>query len=162
MAEYDGFDFSEFDQFTRHLLHSTSEAASIQRKMLREQGTKLARKTRAQARVDVKKRAVKRKEYTRKAGTYHKSLKRGKVYPKDGALQIRIYTNDPVGHLIEDGYTPKLPNGSKGKEQEAKKVIETAAKEFEGEFSVACEGVVDEIIESIRKANLRYGRNRRR
>ena len=68
---HDGIDLSQLDGFTDRLIQSSREAAKLQKKFLREQGSKLARKTKAKARVDVQKTAVKRKEYTREAGKYH-------------------------------------------------------------------------------------------
>ena len=146
---HDGIDLSQLDGFTDRLIQSSREAAKLQKKFLREQGTKLVRKTKAKARVEVQKTAVKRKEYTREAGKYHKGLKRGKVYFKDGGQQIRVYTGDPIGHLIEKGWTPKLRNGSKGEKQPGKEIVETAAAEFEEQFNAACEDAIEEMIRAI-------------
>ena len=55
-------------------------------------GSKLRRKTAQQARATVNRTAVHRKEYDRAAGQYHKSIKRGKVYTKDGQMRIRVYS----------------------------------------------------------------------
>ena len=88
----DGFDLSKLDDFTDSLIQASKEANKVQEKFLRDQGSKLARKTKQRARVEINKTAVNRKKYTREAGHYHKSIKRGKVYKKDGAQQVRVYS----------------------------------------------------------------------
>ena len=101
----DGIDLSELDEFTDRLIQSSKEADKAQRKFLRQQGSKLARKTRAKARAKVNKTKVVRKKYTREAGQYHKSIKRGKLVVRGNDRHIRVYSNDKIGHLIEDGWT---------------------------------------------------------
>ena len=71
------------------------------------------------------------------------------MYFKDGGQQIRVYTGDPIGHLIEKGWTPKLRNGSKGEKQPGKEIVETAAAEFEEQFNAACEDAIEEMIRAI-------------
>ena len=46
----DGIDLSELDEFTDRLIQSSKEANKVQKKFLRDQGTKLRRKT-AQCKV---------------------------------------------------------------------------------------------------------------
>ena len=80
---------------------------------------------------------------------YHRSIKRGKLNKEDDTLRIRVYSSDEIGHLIEDGWTPKLRDGSKGSYQAGKKVFAKAAEEFEPEFESAAEDMVDELIDKI-------------
>lgn len=68
---------------------------------------------------------------------------------EDDTLRIRVYSSDEIGHLIEDGWTPKLRDGSKGSYQAGKKVFAKAAEEFEPEFESAAEDMVDELIDKI-------------
>ena len=117
--------------------------------MLRTSGTKLRRKTAQRARADVRRTAVHRPKYDRKAGDYHRSIKRGKVNKRDDEMRIRVYSSDKSGHLIEDGWTPELRDGSKGSYQAGKKVFAKAAEEFEPEFESAAEDMVDELIDKI-------------
>lgn len=100
----DGFTCSEIYAFADALKDADKETSKKVKKLLREQGTKLRRKTAQKARAAVKKRAVHRKEYERAAGTYHKSIKRGKLYYRDKAVCIRVYSSDPVAHLHEYGW----------------------------------------------------------
>ena len=81
--------------------------------------------------ADVRRTAVHRPKYDRNAGDYHRSIKRGKVNKRDDEMRIRVYSSDKIGHLIEDGWTPELRDGSKGSYQAGKKVFAKAAEEFE-------------------------------
>ena len=103
----DGFDCSELFDFSEKLLAQPKELEKAQKKLLRDQGSKLRRKTAQQARASVNRTAVKREKYEREAGHYHKSIKRGRVYTKLGQMRIRVYSNDPIGHLVEQEWTPK-------------------------------------------------------
>ena len=88
----DGFDCSELMAFAEELGAQPKELEKAQKKLLRDQGSKLRRKTAQQARATVNRTAVHRKEYDRAAGQYHKSIKRGKAYTKDGQMRIRVYS----------------------------------------------------------------------
>ena len=88
-------------------------------------------------------------QYEREAGHYHKSIKRGRVYTKLGQMRIRVYSNDPIGHLVEKGWTPKARDGSHGKKQDGKNVFEEAAKGFDEQFQQAAEDALDEVINKL-------------
>lgn len=145
----DGFDCSELMDFAEKLGAQPKELEKAQKKVLRDSGTKLRRRTAQQARAEVNRTAVHRKKYDRAAGTYHKSIKRGKVYEKEGQTRIRVYTSDPVGHLIEDGWTPKARDGSRGKHQDGQQIFDKAAQAFEPEFHQAAEDMIDEVIKKL-------------
>ena len=145
----DGFDLSELDEFTDRLIQSSKEAAKVQRKFLQQQGSALKRKTAQKARAEVAKTRVERKAYTREAGQYHKSIKRGRVFTKKGVQSVRVYTGDPIGHLVEDGWTPKLRDGKRGSKQAGKKVFEKAFAAFAPSYEKASEEMVDEMIRKI-------------
>lgn len=145
----DGIDLSELDEFTDRLIQSSKEASKAQRKFLQQQGNRLKRKTVQKARAEVRKTRVERPSYTREAGTYHKSIKRGKVHKKNGAQRVRVYSGDPVGHLIEDGWTPKARDGSRGTKQPGKQVFDKAYESFAPEYERASEEAVDEMIDKL-------------
>lgn len=145
----DGIDLSELDEFTDRLIQSSKEANKVQKKFLRDQGTKLRRKTAQRARVEVHKTRVERPKYVREAGTYHKSIKRGKLHTKNGALRIRVYSSDPIGHLIEDGWTPRARDGRKGSTQRGKEVFDKAYEDFAPEYEADAEEMIDEMIRKI-------------
>ena len=145
----DGIDLSELDEFTDRLIQSSKEANKVQKKFLRDQGTKLRRKTSQRARVEVHKTRVERPKYVREAGTYHKSIKRGKLHTKNGALRIRVYSGDPIAHLIEDGWTPRARNGRKGSNQRGKEVFDKAYEAFAPEYEADAEEMIDEMIRKI-------------
>ena len=145
----DGFDCSELMDFAERLGAQPKEMLKAQKKMLRTSGTKLRRKTAQRARADVRRTAVHRPKYDRKAGDYHRSIKRGKVNKRDDEMRIRVYSSGKIGQLIEDGGTRRVGDGSKGSYQAGKKVFAKAAEEFEPEFESAAEDMVDELIDKI-------------
>lgn len=145
----DGISLGELDGFVDRLTASSKGAVKLEKQFLRQQGSKLVRKTRQRARAEVRKTEVNRKKYTRAPGTYHKSIKRGKVYQRDGELHIRAYSYDPVAHLIEDDYTPKLRNGRKGTKQPGKKIFTKELERFDTEFAAAIEELADKMAEEI-------------
>lgn len=150
MRDRDIIDTSELLTFAEHLAIAPDRAKKAKKKLLREQGTKLRRKTAQKARVEVRKTAVDRSpKYTREKGQFHKSIKRGKPHDKQGCERIRVFSNDPVGHLIEDGYTPKLRDGSRGTHQAGKKVFEDTRIDFEDQFNDAVEDMVDDLVHGI-------------
>lgn len=83
-------DVSELLEFAESLTENSKQLKNMEKKMLREQGTKLRRKTAQRARATVRKAAVNRKKYQRVAGQYHKSIKRGKIYEENGLVKIRV------------------------------------------------------------------------
>ena len=158
----DGIDLSELDEFTDRLIQSSKEAKKTQRRFLQQQGNKFKRKTKAQARAA----GVKTQ-----SGNYMERIKRGKVWSsRNGAQSVRVYSNAPHAHLIEDGHK-QLVNPGKGKGNgrgvipgrgighkpkdgkkdsvEGRKVFEKAYEAFEPEYDRACEEAIDEMISKI-------------
>ena len=145
----DGIDLSELNALATSLAQASKDNDKAQRKFMRGEGTKLRRKTAQRARVEVHKTRVERPKYVREAGTYHKSIKRGKLHTKNGALRIRVYSSDPIGHLIEAGWTPKARNGRKGSTQRGKEVFDKAYEAFAPEYEADAEEMIDEMIRKI-------------
>lgn len=153
----DGIDLSELDAFTDRLIQSSKEASKAQRKFLQQQGNKLKRKTKAQARLA---------GIQQHSGNYMKGIKRGKVWKaRNGAQAVRVYSNAPHAHLIEDGHDQTV-NPGKGKGNghgvkpgkgigrkvgyvEGREVFLDAYEAFEPEYERASEEVVDEMIRKI-------------
>lgn len=134
------WDAHELDEFIGHLEKIQQQKEKERKAFMRKEGTKLRRETVKEATSRVRKTAVVRKKWTRVAGQYHKSIKRGKWYKRQGEYDnIRVYSADPIAHLIELGFTPVLRNGKKGSKVSGKGVFEDAAKKFEPEFNKACE-----------------------
>ena len=145
----DGFTCSEIYAFADALKNADKETSKKVKKLLRDHGTKLRRTTVQKARAAVKKRAVHRKGIERAAGTYHKSIKRGKIYYRDKAVCIRVYSSDPVAHLQEYGWRVKKRNKQTGKLMEGKKVFDAARDEYAPTFAAAVEELADEVIRKI-------------
>ena len=153
----DGIDLSELDEFTDRLIQSSKKAKKTQRRFLQQQGNKLKRKTKAQARVS----GIKTK-----TGNYMKGIKRGKVWSsRNGAQSARVYSNAPHAHLIEEGHD-QVVNPGKGKGNgrgvrpgkgigrtvghvEGREVFLKAGEAFEPEYERACEEAIDEMISKI-------------
>lgn len=153
----DGIDLSELDEFTDRLIQSSKEASKAQRKFLQQQGNKLKRKTKAQARLA---------GIQQHTGNYMKGIKRGKGWKeRNGAQAVRVYSNAPHAHLIEDGHDQTV-NPGKGKGNghgvrpgkgigrkvghvEGREVFLNAYEAFAPEYERASEEVVDEMIRKI-------------
>ena len=153
----DGIDLSELDEFTDRLIQTSKEAKKTQRKFLQKQGNKLKRKTLAQARL------AGIQEHT---GKYRKGIKRGKVWSsRNGAQSVRVYSNAPHAHLIEDGHEQTV-NPGKGRGNghgvrpgkgigrkvghvKGREVFLKAGEAFEPEYERACEEAIDEMINAI-------------
>lgn len=153
----DGIDLSELDEFTDRLIQSSKEAKKIQRRFLQQQGNKLKRKTKAQARVS----GIKTQ-----SGNYMKGIKRGKVWSsRNGAQSVRVYSGAPHAHLIEEGHD-QVVNPGKGKGNgrgvrpgkgigrtvghvEGREVFLKAYEAFAPEYERASEEAIDEMINAI-------------
>ena len=141
----DGFTLHGLDEYADGLISASKNAQGIEKKMLRQTGNKLKRKVKAAVRV---------KNVKGHTGVYVKSIKRGKVWlASDGSNQIRVYSNAPHAHLIEDGHDhgvkPGKGIGRKVGEVEGREVFQYAADGFEAEFERYCAECVDEIIREI-------------
>lgn len=85
MTVSQGFDGRQFKQFARDLEAVGRAYGKSQKKFLRQEGSKLLRKTKDRA-----------KALGTKTGNYKKSIKRGKVYRYNGADAIRVYSSAPT------------------------------------------------------------------
>lgn len=153
----DGFTLHGLDEYADGLISASKNAKGIEKKMLRKAGNELKRKVKAAVRV---------KNVKGHTGVYVKSIKRGKVWlASDGSNQIRVYSNAPHAHLIEEGHDQTV-NPGKGKggghgvkpgkgigrkvgEVPGREVFQYAADGFEAEFERYCAECVDEIIREI-------------
>lgn len=146
-----GIDVSELEKYAELMKKAGREMKTEERKFLRTQGTALAKKTRQKARAQVKRTAVNREKYKRIAGQYHRSIRRGKYYVKDGIAQIRVYTSDPIAHLIEDGWTPKARNGQRGRHKAGRRIMAQGIDAIQSEYNSAVAKYVDEQLDKFAK-----------
>lgn len=80
-------------------------------------------------------------------GRYYKSIKKGKVYKDDDNIWgVRIYSNAPHSHLIEDGHNVVRGGKVIGKVK-GKKVLSKFEKDYAKKFYKDCENLVDELLE---------------
>lgn len=133
-------DLRELEEFADRLGQIEKNKEKERKQFIRKRGTELRKRTVREARANVKKRAVTRKKWTRVAGEYHKSIKRGKYYEYGGADCIRVYSSDKIAHLIELGYIPVLRNKRRGSSVAGKAVFEKAEESYKASFEKACEG----------------------
>lgn len=132
-------DLHELNDFANRLEQVDKQKEKERKKFIRKQGSELRKKTVKEARANVRKKAVVRRSWTRTAGQYHKSIKRGRYYEYGGADCIRVYSSDKIAHLIELGFTPVLRDHSRGRHVGGKNVFGNAKSSFEHQFQAACE-----------------------
>lgn len=96
---------------------------------------------------------IARKKVKRVTGNYHSRIKKGKVYKDDNnTWGVRVYSNAPHAHLIEDGYD-LVKGGKKGKggrvigKVKDKKVFSKFEKDYANNFFKECENLVDDLLE---------------
>lgn len=133
-----GFDARELQAYARELERARRDAPQVERKFLRQEGTKLLRRTKSEARrVKVR------------TGNYKKSIKRGKVYDYDGAFAVRVYSTAPHAHLIEDGHRMVTHDGREVGFVQGMHVFEVAGKGFQTEFLADIDDMLGEVVKSL-------------
>lgn len=133
------FDLRELTQFENKLLDLADKTMPREiKKFIRQEGTKLNKKTKNKARSLVKK----------KTGNYYKSIKKGKVYKYrgNGGISIRVYSSAPHAHLIEKGHRVIVNGQEKGFSQ-GKRVFEKSENEFKSEFFKDTQNFIDDMLE---------------
>ena len=132
------FDTRELDAYAKELERTARESPKLQKKFMRQEGSKLLRRTKSEAkRVKVK------------TGNYNKSIKRGKVYEYDGAQAIRVYSTAPHAHLIEDGHRMVTHDGREVGFVPGMHVFEVAGKGFETEYLADIDDMLDEAVKEL-------------
>ena len=132
------FDTRELDAYAKELKRTARESPKLQKKFMRQEGSKLLRRTKSEAkRVKVK------------TGNYKKSIKRGKVYEYDGAQAIRVYSTAPHAHLIEDGHRMVTHDGREVGFVPGMHVFEVAGKGFEPEYLADIDDMLDEAVKEL-------------
>lgn len=132
------FDTRELNAYAKELDRTARESPKLQKKFMRQEGSKLLRRTKSEAkRVKVK------------TGNYKKSIKRGKVYEYDGAQAIRVYSTAPHAHLIEDGHRMVTHDGKEVGFVPGMHVFEVAGKGFEPEYLADIDDMLDEAVSKL-------------
>ena len=141
-------DTGDLKYFYRVLLDIRDKTIDRGKPFIRNEGNKLRRRIVRRATREVRKTAVNRSDYQRAAGQYHKSIKRGKARrTKDGQFSVRVYTSDRIGHLIEEGWTPKDRSGNRHGAVPGKQIVAKAAAEFEPEFELDVMDFINKLME---------------
>ena len=133
-----GFDFSELSDFQKDLLNlAKNTMPSETKKFMKKEAGKLARKAKAVAKRETKK----------KTGNYIKGFKAGKVYYFGGDLCCRAYNSAPHAHLVEYGHK-KLSKGGKDLGfTPGKYPLKKASDSFENEFAGDLETFIDDVLD---------------
>lgn len=140
------FDTSELTEYARDLELIAKNHPKLQKKFLRKEGSKLLRKTKQSAKsVKAGKITDKNKDKIH----YHKSIKRGKVYTYRGTEAIRVYSNAPHAHLIENGHRMVTHDGREVGFVPGKHVFEKAGKSFEPVFMSDIEQLLEESTQNL-------------
>lgn len=135
----DGFDITELTDFEKRLVKLANDRMPKEsKKFLRDEGTKLRKKTFAKAKQKVKK----------DTGNYFKSIKRGKVYIYKGndALSIRVYSGAPHAHLIEKGHRQVTKDGKEIGFVPGKRVFEESQIQFASEYYSDAQKFIDDVL----------------
>ena len=132
------FDASELSQYAKDLELAEKNTPKVTKSFLRKEGSKLLRQTKKDA------RSVKDK-----TGKYRKSIKRGKVYDYQGSQAIRVYSNAPHAHLIENGHRMVTRDGREVGFVPGKHVFEKAGKAFEPVFVKDIDQLLEESLEKL-------------
>lgn len=132
------FDLSELEAYADDLARTAREAPKKQTQFLRREGNKLRNKTKARA-----------KTLGKKSGNYLRSIKRGKVYPYQGAQAIRVYSYAPHAHLIEEGHRMVTHDGREKGFVQGHHVFERSAKDFQSEFLTDLDDMLDEVVKDL-------------
>lgn len=137
----DGIDLSELDNYADWVAKMSAKWPKKVKKSMQKSGTELKRRTVRQIRL-VNLRTI--------TGNYKAGIKRGKFYQKQGAYYIRVYSNAPHAHLIEDGHDV-VRGGRKVGFAKGREVFAKAEADYEDKFYQNCEELVDEVIDELCK-----------
>lgn len=114
------------------------------KKFMQSEGNKLKRRTL---------KGVKSSTLGKITGNYEKGIKRGRPYTYDltGVYSIRVYSNAPHAHLIEDGHEIYVDGVPTGKYTREFHLFRRAAEEFESTYETDTEKFALKIVEPLNK-----------
>ncbi len=137
----DGIDLSELDNYAEWVAKMSEVWPKKVKKTMRKSGVQLKRRTLRQMRL-VNLRTI--------TGNYKAGITLGKYYQKQGQHYIRVYSNAPHAHLIEQGHDV-VRGGKKVGFAPGRKVFALAEEDYEDKFFQNCEELVDEVINDLCK-----------
>ena len=138
---HDGIDLSELDNYADWVAQMSRKWPKKIKKTMQRSDTELKRRTLRQIRL-VNLRTI--------TGNYKAGIQRGKFYQKKGEYYIRVYSNAPHAHLIEDGHDV-IAGGRKAGFAEGREVFAKAEDAYEEQFHRNCEEMLDEVIDELCK-----------
>ncbi|MFB9326996.1 HK97 gp10 family phage protein [Paenibacillus aurantiacus] len=124
-------------------------AMTLMEKEMPRQAKQMLRGVGARARKVVAKRA--RQLVRKDSGTYHRSIKRGKLWTESGQLMIRVFSTAPHQYLIEHGHRIVGKDGSEHGFQPGLHVFERAGHEIELGFDALIEAEFDKLMKRYAK-----------
>lgn len=145
----DGFDVSEFIDFAEDLRQAATDAPKKGKKFMRQQGSKLARRTKARAKQVVGKDHKKPAKY---AGSKHyvDTIKRSKLFDRyDGSLGVSAYSSARHAHLIENGHELHSHGKPTGKFVKGKFVFTKEYLAYRDTFIEDSEAFVEDVLSEV-------------
>ncbi len=135
----DGFDLRELTKYSKNLRKLGEKKMTKElKKHLRKEGTKLKKVTKTEA-----------KKVNKRTGNYHKSIKRGKIYKKDGDIAIRVYSSAHHAHLIEEGHRQVTKDGREMGFVPGKHIFRDSQNEFSEVFVSDTETFMNELTDEL-------------
>ncbi|MCU6709403.1 hypothetical protein M6D81_11875 [Paenibacillus sp. J5C_2022] len=129
-------------------LSEWGEAMALMEKEMPKQSKQLLRRVGTVSRQIVARKA--KQLVKRKSGTYHKSIKRGKIWTENGQLLIRVYSKAPHKFLIELGHRIVGKDGTEHGFKPGLKVFEKAGNEIEDKYDQLIEQEFDRLMHKLK------------
>lgn len=129
-------------------LSEWQEAMVLMEKEMPKQSKQLLRRVGTVSRQIVTRKA---KQLVKKdTGTYHKSIKRGKIWTENGQLLIRVYSTAPHKFLIEHGHRIVDKSGNEHGFKPGLKVFEKAGNDIEDKYDQLIEQEFDRLMNKLK------------
>ena len=99
-------------------------------------------------------KATARRKVTQRTGNYHKSIKRGRVWNRNGSVSVNVYSDDNKAHLIEKGHRIVVGGklGEGGQEVgfiKGKYIFQEGSDDYFEEFEEEAEEFLDKLLDEL-------------
>jgi len=132
----EGVDLSDLEAYLARMIDCPKKIKKIKRMQAQKAGNELKRLVKQKARLAVQ----------QKSGKYMRSIKRGKIFlNQDGDAGVRVYSNAPHSHLLEEGHAKVLWGQRVGGTVPGFAIFEKANQDFQADFVHISQKIVDEI-----------------
>jgi len=136
----EGVDLSDLEAYLTRMIDCPKKIKKIKRMQAQKAGNELKRLVKQKARLAVK----------QKSGKYMRSIKRGKiVFNRDDDVSVRVYSNAPHSHLLEEGHAKVLWGRRVGGQVPGFAIFAKANNDFQGDFVRIAQKIADEIEDTL-------------